>query len=66
MKRVERAPVFVCSLNARGACQIEASRFRLTAFASVEGETRKARILQPIVDNAAECGPKHEYDFGFI
>ena len=58
MKRVERAPVFAYSLSAKGACQVEASRFRLTAFASVEGETRKARILQPIVDNAAECGAK--------
>ena len=58
MKRVERAPVFAYSLGAKGACQVEASRFWLTAFASVEGETRKARILQPIVDNAAECGPK--------
>ena len=58
MKRVESAPVFAYSLSAKGACQVEASRFRLTAFASVEGETRKARILQPIVDNAAECGAK--------
>ena len=58
MKGVESALVFAYSLGAKGACQVEASRFRLTAFASVEGETRKARILQPIVDNAAECGSK--------
>ena len=58
MKRVESAILFAYSFSAEGASQVEASRFRLTAFASVEGETRKARILQPIVNNAAECGAK--------